>query len=145
MTTGRVQGSFFILVGQLGARRLRIQIKKNLDRACKSMVCLELRASRSRKSAQNIDNQEFARKILRRRDLATVGLAGKKGEEYSRKLAEWVSILILVYGVGARLDVTGRVWKNRRGKGAGADTGSSRAGDCPASKCKICHGVNPSC
>jgi len=78
------------------------------------MVCLELRASRSRKSAQNIDNQELARKILRRWDLATLGRAGECVELYFGRLVGRVSILLLVYRGGARLDVTSGVWKRKR-------------------------------
>ena len=117
MTMERVQGSFSSWPGSWAFECFEIQIKKNLDRACKSMVCLELRAGRSRKSAQNIDNQEFARKILRRWDLATASSACERAERYSGKLVKRVSILILVYRGGARLDVTERVWKrNRSGK-----------------------------
>ena len=88
--------------------------KKNPDRACKSLVCLELRASRCRKCPQNIDTREFVRKILRRRDLAMASSAGERVERCSRKLAGRVSILKLVYREAARLDVTCGMWKRHR-------------------------------
>src|SRR5271154_2977996 len=86
----------FLLSG-MGFEPFRFRLKKFSDRSCKLLIWLELEARTWRPSAQNLASQGFARKILRRWDLATANWAGERVEKYCWRLFLRLSILLIVY------------------------------------------------
>ena len=86
-------------------------LKKFADRVGKLLMGLGLESMIWRQSAQNLDSQGFARKILRRWDLAMESSAGERVERYSGRVCFAVGILLTSLLRGARLDVTGECGK----------------------------------
>jgi len=83
-----------------------IWIKKNPDLISKSLGMQELAAWRRKKSAQNFEREGFARKILKKGVLRRSGSAPAGVEKSFSRRRSRRSILLIVYGVGARLEVT---------------------------------------
>ena len=66
------------------------------DRVGKVLIWLELEAMIWSESAQNLDSQGFARKILRRWDLAMASSVGFRVERYSGRVVLRRTILLPV-------------------------------------------------
>lgn len=85
-----------VLVERHGVYTFRIQIEIFSDRVGKVLIGLELESMIWRESAQNLDSQGFARKILRRWDLAMASSVGLRVERYSGRVVLRRIILLLV-------------------------------------------------
>ena len=80
--------------------------KKNSDRACKFFALNGLRPVHRKQAAYSIESEEFTLKVLKNLDLAVACWAGGRVSKYSLRLMLLSGILLIVYGMGARLEVT---------------------------------------
>jgi hypothetical protein len=84
------------LLSDIEGEPLRSGLKKIPDRACKLLTGFELAERRLRESAQNLDSQGFAGKILKRWHLTKEISIEERLETDLGRLLGWLNILVIV-------------------------------------------------